>query len=57
MGKKKGTAKSRSFMTMAQDVAGRMSTSRHQRRKLEKLAKQHPNEFMIASKKYDKERQ
>lgn len=55
MSKKKGNSKSRSFMVMAQDVAGRMSTSRHQRRKLEKLAKRHPDAFMIASKKYDKE--
>ncbi len=55
-GKKKGSAKGRSFMVMAQDVAGRMSSSRHQRRKLEKLARRHPNEFMEASKKYDKEK-
>lgn len=46
----KGKAK---FVQSAQLVAGRLATSRHQRRKLEKLAKRHPNEFMQASKKYE----
>lgn len=49
----KGKAK---FVQTAQAMAGRLATSRHQRRKLEKLAKRHPNEFMEASKKYDGER-
>lgn len=42
-------------MVLAQDVAGRLATSRHQRRKMEKLAKRYPHEFLKASKKYDKE--
>jgi hypothetical protein len=40
-------------MVMAQEMAGRLSTSRHQRRKMEKLAKRHPNEFMKAGKQYE----
>lgn len=47
----KGTVK---FVQTAQAMAGRLASSRHQRRKLEKLAKRHPQEFMEASRKYDK---
>lgn len=49
----RGKGKKPKFMAMAHDAAGRMSSSRHQRRKLEKLAKRHPNEFLQASKKYE----
>lgn len=44
------------FIATAKAMAGRLATSRHQRRKMEKLAKRHPQEFMEASRKYDKER-
>lgn len=45
-----------SVMLLASQAAGRMASSRHQRRKMEKLAKRHPQEFLEASKKYDKEK-
>lgn len=53
-GKKNTTGKGKvKFVQTAQAMAGRIATSRHQRRKMEKLAKRHPQEFMKAARKYD----
>ncbi len=55
-GKKNSQGKGQvKFIATAQAMAGRLATSRHQRRKMEKLAKRHPQEFMEASHKYDKD--
>lgn len=53
--KKKGKTQGKglSVMKTAQAMADRLSTSRHQRRKMAKLAKRHPNEFMQAGKHFE----
>lgn len=38
---------------LAQKAAERMASSRHQRRKMEKLAKRHPQEFLAAAKQME----
>lgn len=43
-------------MLMAQQMAGRLASSRHQRRKMEKLAKRHPEEFLKAGKQYEEKK-
>jgi hypothetical protein len=53
MGKSKKDGKGLSVVKTANAMAGRLSSSRHQRRKLEKLAKRHPSQFVEAAKVYE----
>jgi hypothetical protein len=41
---------------LAQQMAGRLASSRHQRRKMAKLAKRHPQEFLQASRQMEKKK-
>jgi hypothetical protein len=48
LGKKNQQGKGLSTVKTAQAMAGRLATSRHQRRKMEKLAKKYPDQFLQA---------
>ena len=52
-GKKNQQGKGLSVMKTAQSMADRLATSRHQRRKMAKLAKRHPDAFIKAGKHFE----
>lgn len=56
MGKKNQKVKGVSVMKTALAQADRMSSSRHQRRKMEKLAKKYPDQFLQAKSRLEDER-